>query len=125
MQQEDKEYLQQYVDQRMGSCRADVDKEIKSVSTDMHQLKVEVHGLRQDMHKITASVGDMSQSLREIAANVGKLSDLHDTWQKVKGFWSVMTWLRGNILPMTTLVVLLLYIAVNSSAIEFIQSLVP
>lgn len=67
----------------------------------------------------------MNTTLQDIAASMKKLADLPDTWDKIKGFWAVASWLRSNLLPATTLLVLLLYVASTSDVLSVIKGLLP
>lgn len=65
---------------------------------------------------ITLTIGDMRGSLRDIATSVTRLSDLPETWANVKGFWSVMSWLRQNLLVLLLVLVFVYYVISASGA---------
>ena len=53
----------------------------------MHELRTDVHGIRD-------GVNQASKSLEIIADSMSKLTDFPEVWNKVKGFWSVLGWLK-------------------------------
>jgi hypothetical protein len=57
-----------------------------------------VHALRGDVHKMTESIGSINTSLETIAQTLVKLSDLPEAWTNLKGFLSVVKWLRENVI---------------------------
>jgi len=63
---------------------------------DMTLIRTEMNILRSDVHRITVSTDKMSDSLELIAGSIAKLTDLPETWVKIKGFWSVVTWFKSN-----------------------------
>ncbi len=100
MQPEDREEVKQIVYKALGEHREDVEERLNTMHLDMVSIRNEMTGLRGDFSRFTASVTEttkrMSNALEEIATNMGKLSDLPETWAKLKGFWAVMTWARTN-----------------------------
>lgn len=113
------------IDRRMKACKTEVDREVHGLRVDVRALHERVETLAEDVHGITRAVSDMSASLEKIAAAIGKLSDLPETWDKIKGFWAVMTWLRGNLLPVATLFILVAWIASQSDLAGMLRGLMP
>lgn len=112
MTPEDRAEVKQIVHKALGEHREDIDDRFNTMHLDMVSIRTEMNGLRRDFSnftgKVTESTNRMSASLETIADNMGKLADLPDTWQKIKGFWAVMTWARDNwLLIMFILAVLL------------------
>lgn len=97
---EDRAEVKQIVYRAIGEHRDDVDDRLNTMHLDMVSVRNEMAGLRGDFSQFTINITEstqrMSESLEQIADNMGKLSDLPDTWQKIKGFWAVMTWARDN-----------------------------
>lgn len=83
--------VENLINERVAALRSEF-------ASDTQMLKQEVHALREDMHRLTVSVGDMNANLGSIASALEKLADFPETWDRIKGFWSVMSWLRGNII---------------------------
>lgn len=85
------------LDRRVTKCKADFDLELATVKEAVAHLGSEVHGLRTDVHAMTASIGSINTSLETIARTLTQLADLPEAWTALKGFWSVMRFLRENI----------------------------
>lgn len=100
MRPEDREEVKQIVYKALGEHREDVEGRLNTMHLDMVSIRNEMTGLRGDFSRFTSSVTEntkrMSASLEQIASTMGKMSDLPDTWAKLKGFWAVMTWARTN-----------------------------
>lgn len=100
MSPEDRAEVKQIVYRALGDHRDEVDERMNTLHLDIVGVRTEMTGLRGDFSRFTVNITEstqrMSDSLEQIASNMGKLSDLPDTWQKIKGFWSVMTWARDN-----------------------------
>jgi hypothetical protein len=77
-------------------CKARVDMDISTLHQDMAGLRGDISTIRADVHKLTSSVSAMQDSLADIAGSLKLMADLPETWAKIKGFWSVMRWLRDN-----------------------------
>jgi chromosome segregation ATPase len=82
--------------EELQTCKSKVDFDISNLHTDMTELRSDVSTIRADMHALTASVGEMKTSLATIADSIKAIADFPDTWVKIKGFWSVMRFLRDN-----------------------------
>lgn len=78
--------------------------EVLDIKSGLRDLKNEVQELTSDVHSIRTGVQDMSVSLSVIATSMSKLADLPETWDKVKGFWFVISWLKSNIIPIAILI---------------------
>jgi hypothetical protein len=98
------------LDERITTCKNILDAEIDQIHTSISDLKGEVHGLRSDVHKMTDSVSSINISLETIAQTLTKLTDFPETWNKIQGFWSVMKWLKDNILLLAVVIGVFLYI---------------
>ena len=101
------------------SCRDDVLSDLKNTKTELFELRAEVHELRTDVGGIRDSVNKMSSSLELIATSMAKLTDFPETWQKIKGFWAVVTWLKNNLLSILILLALVVY-AIKSGFLDLL-----
>lgn len=84
-------------------CKEEVDNDLSLTRNELIQLRAEVHELRTDVHGIRDGVNNASKSLEVIADSMSKLTDFPEVWNKVKGFWSVLGWIRTNILTLLLL----------------------
>lgn len=81
---------------RLIQCKAEVDAELVTTRAEISQLRTEVHELRVDVHGIREGVRGIEDSLRIIATSMSKLTDFPETWEKIKGFWAVVSWIKSN-----------------------------
>lgn len=79
------------IDERLATCRTEVEGRLNLMHTDMAQLREEFHDFRIEMHTTTV---DMSQHLSRIADHLEKLADLPEAWTNFKGFLGFMKWLK-------------------------------
>ncbi len=92
-----------------NKCKAEVSNDINSTKSELISLRAEVHNLRTDVHGIREGVNTMSSSLEIIAHSMSKLTDFPETWEKLKGFWAVVNWLKNNIIPLSLIVGIFIY----------------
>lgn len=85
--------VHELVDDKILSCRLEVNDRLDDMGA---QLNGEIKQLRGEMHQITNNMNKMTEYLRTIAETMTRLADLPDTWNKIKGFWAVMTWFKDN-----------------------------
>lgn len=111
------------LERSMSECRANVHARQSEMAGDIKALHQRVDELSADVHRITIAVGDISHSLRDIANAVSKLSDLPETWEKLKGFWAVVSWFRANVVSVATLVVLIVLVLLNTNAADLVAGL--
>lgn len=84
------------LEKRVTKCKRDFDAELVIVRDGMTHLGSEVSALRGDVHSMTSSISSINTSLSEIAGTLKQLADLPEAWTALKGFWSVMRFLREN-----------------------------
>lgn len=113
------------IDRRMRECRLAVDSEVKEIREDMRTLHARVDTLAADVHRITVAVGDISGSLRVIADSMAKMSDLPVIWDRLKSFWVVTSWIQKNFLPLSILIVLLVFAATNGGVVDLVKGFLP
>lgn len=114
-----------HLERSMDECRAHVHARQGEMANDIKALHQRVDQLSADVHRITIAVGDISHSLRDIATAVSRLSDLPETWEKLKGFWAVVSWFRANVVSVATLVVLTILLLLNTNVAEILKGLLP
>ncbi len=103
------------------ACRAEVDERIDSLHTEitimrgeLAEQRIEYREMRADVRDLTAAVSTSNSNLATISLNLEKLADLPETWQKVRGFWAVMRFLRENFLLLAILFGGLSYLVVHA-----------
>lgn len=86
-----REEIERLIEERLSSCRVEVDSRITMVHTDMAQLRAEFHDFRVEMHSTSTR---MSDNLERIADHMEKLADLPEAWANFKGFMGFMRWIK-------------------------------
>lgn len=79
-------------------CKEQINMDISTIHRDMSALRTDVANIRSDMHTLATSVGGMKDSMDKIATALTSMADLPEVWNKLNGFWSVMTWIQKNFL---------------------------
>lgn len=100
MSPEDREEVKQIVYKALNDHREDVEERLNTMHLDMVSIRNEMTGMRQDFsqftHQVTEQISSISDSVKRIADNMASLGGLPDTWQKLRGFWAVVTWFKDN-----------------------------
>lgn len=98
------------ITQHVQECRREVDGKFRDIHDSLDVFRTELIELRSEMHRASLSINEISASLKNIADSMNRLSDFPETWAKVKGFWSVIDWLRANVMTIAVLVLVLLFL---------------
>ena len=104
------DHMHRVVHEKVGACKADMYKDIHDLRADMSIASRKIDTLAADVHKLNISVTDIAISSKSIAASLATLTEVREAYDTLKGFASVMSWLRQNLVALALLVAIVLFL---------------